>query len=201
MMSSYWWSIWFQPKETLSRLLEAVPVPGVLTLAMISGIAHTMGIQTLGFFSPMLFVLAVLWGMVAGVIGLYAAAWLLRVTGRWLGGQATPEAMRVVMAWAGVPMVTLWFASVLLGALGVFVLHPWLYVLIRVVGSVWGFAILLSGLMLVQAFDVPKAFGNLALMVACTVLPVVLLVGFLTWLGLSNAMQLPGLSPGDMSLF
>jgi hypothetical protein len=58
-------------------------------------------------------------GPVVGLINLYLYGWLLRVTGRWLGGTAYPIEVRAALAWSAVPR--LWGAILLVFQLALIV--------------------------------------------------------------------------------
>ncbi|HEY1011718.1 MAG TPA: YIP1 family protein, partial [Herpetosiphonaceae bacterium] len=85
----------------------------VIALAAASGAAGSLGNALENHFTgnralPLMagLFIALLLGPLFGVIGLYLSAGLVRWTGSWLGGVATPDEARAAVAWATVP--TLW---------------------------------------------------------------------------------------------
>jgi hypothetical protein len=56
---------------------------------------------------PKIFYKVVKIGPICGMALLYLSSWLLRWTGKWIGGQASPINIRAAMAWSCVPGIWL----------------------------------------------------------------------------------------------
>lgn len=180
-----WSSMWTQPRETVRQLVLAGHDGRVLLLASLAGIAEVLArasSRNMGdsFAFSNILVLAVLLGPVAGLGALYFWSWLTARTGRWLGGVADADALRVPIAWGGLPAaasLALWaVAIVLLGpdlftaqtprvdanpALGLFLM---LVAVGWIVLGIWSVVLLAKGVAEVQGFaSAWRGFGNLVL--------------------------------------
>jgi len=111
---SPWVSIFTRTRATMRQILDENPRRLVHMLAMVGGVAETIGSHIPDmppFFTPtlgQLVVVKVILGAVAGLALLYifgAAVWL---TGRMLGGKGTFVEVRAATAWSNVP--ALWGA-------------------------------------------------------------------------------------------
>ena len=114
---SPWVSIFTRTRATMRQILDENPRRLVHLLAMLGGVAETLGSHIPDmppFFTPSLGVLVivkVILGAVVGLAMLYvfgAAVWL---TGRMLGGKGTFVDVRAATAWSNVPAlwgVLLW---------------------------------------------------------------------------------------------
>ncbi len=188
-------SIWLHPRDTIRRIVATDPRRYVLTIVMLAGIfgaldrlsARNAG-DLLSFQTILL--LAVIIGPLGGIIGLYVSAALLRWTGRWIGGTATPEALRAAIAWGGLPLLAgnlLWLPALAIGGQDIFtaemantsgsaalvLLAIWL---VQMVGAVWALFTGLHCLGEVQGFSAWKALGNAVLAGLVILVPLLLLV-------------------------
>jgi len=103
-----WKSMWLQPRLTIRYLLSKDPTYMVVLLAIISGIYQSLdqaATQSKGDTSSLGMILgsSLVGGVMGGMIGLFLFSWLQSVTGRWLGGVANSEQVRLVYAWSTVP--------------------------------------------------------------------------------------------------
>jgi len=107
-----WWRIWIQPRQTIRYLIETDPKMHFWVLVFFYGIirAIDLGMQAqLGeSFTPSqvaMFILVA--GPLSGILGIYFTGALLELVSRLLGGQAEGQHIRMVLAWATIPMVVL----------------------------------------------------------------------------------------------
>jgi len=112
-----WLTIWLSPRKTIRRIVDTNPEYMVIPLAVFSGVYRVLdraSKQGLGDSFPLtwILVLALLGGLVGGVISLYLTAALFRWTGSWLGGQATSKEVRCAVAWSSIPDVLLLVAFI-----------------------------------------------------------------------------------------
>jgi Yip1 domain len=103
-------TIWTRPRQTIRAIVETDPTRHVLILTVLQGIALALmraSTQKLGdhFTFPAVLAMVVGLGSLVGLAALYGVAWILALTGRWLGGRAQPERFRAAIAWSSVPMV------------------------------------------------------------------------------------------------
>ena len=176
-----WTSIWFRPRATIQHIVDTELEKQVVALAALSGIVQALDNasgRSLGDALPFPVVLglAFILGPIFGLIGVYLWAWLLRWTGRWLGGQATLPQLRTAIAWGSIPMIA---AGVPL-LLSLLLLGPELFteqtprldaeptrslvflglVVVQLVMVLWGIVTLLKTVAQVQGFSVWRAFVN-----------------------------------------
>ncbi len=140
-----WRLIWTSPLKTLRSIADTDSSRGFLLIAILFGIApqifpanpwtfkfgvyfnlladnpftHTDSIESFVIMTAMSLVLLTIAGFVNGVLGFFLLAALLRWTGKLLGGKATSEQLRVVIAWASVPLIVMLVpAAISAGAFG-----------------------------------------------------------------------------------
>ena len=105
-----WLSIWTAPRATLRRILATDARRRVLPIAALLGVAQALGAaaaRPLGDTVPAgtLLAGALLAGPLLGVAWIRVMGFLVRLTGRWLGGRGDPVAVRAALAWSSVPLV------------------------------------------------------------------------------------------------
>jgi len=191
-----WISIWSRPRATLRHILETDPRRAVYRLAALGGISGCLsGARQPGFGDtyPVAMVLAValLGGVVAGVVGIQIGAALIGMTGRWLGGRGGRTEVIAALAWANVPAawgLALWLPrAALLGGESFQALpvslegNPpaaLLFLLLQgleVVVALWGLVILLKCVAEAHGFTAWRAFLALVLMILVLAVPFALI--------------------------
>jgi hypothetical protein len=100
-----WLKIWVRPRETIRNYLSSEhPERGMIWLAVLSGYlngldnasSREMG-DKVGSMSQ-IFLGYALGGVLGSLIFLYLGAWVLKVTGRWIGGEGTTPEIRTAIA-------------------------------------------------------------------------------------------------------
>jgi hypothetical protein len=117
-----WASMWTQPRNTVRQLMLEGEDGRVLLLAGLAGVAQVLeraAGRNMGDAVPLSNILlaAILMGVPAGLGGLYFWSWLTARIGRWLGGAADADALRVPIAWGTLPAaagVAVWVVAILL---------------------------------------------------------------------------------------
>jgi len=191
-----WLSIWTRPRKTIQRIVETDPEKHVVALAALGGVVQSLSEASnrdLGDRVGVLTILAValIAGSIAGVIGVYLSAVLLRWTGKWIGGNASTVNLRAAMAWGYVPIIAvgvLWIPLVLLLGREAFASQtPYmnqssglaLAVLVAgvlfVVAAVWTMVVVLKAIGQVQGFSAWKALGNSVLTGLVIVVPIIVI--------------------------
>lgn len=175
-------SIWRQPTATLRYILAQCPDKYVTVLLVLGGIARAVGRasqQNMGDRNSTagILLMAVLMGGLTGWITYYVYAWGMRLAGEWLGGHASSEQLRTVLAWALIPTVVglvLTIPQAVIFGDDLFRSTPTdtsafaenarlAFGLAEVVLAVWAVVILVCGLRLVQGFSVGRALANMVL--------------------------------------
>jgi signal peptidase I len=102
-------SVWSNPRDTIDRVLAANPGQHVLLLAILGTTSRALVwlVAESGSTSVLLdwriILAAILFGVVAGILGIYIGAFLFKWTAKPLGGHASMTAIRAALAWASVP--------------------------------------------------------------------------------------------------
>ncbi|WP_240911109.1 Yip1 family protein [Paludisphaera soli] len=170
-------TIWTRPRETIRRILESDPSYLVIPLSLAAGVAKVLDAASWRHDGgrlqmPTILAMAMIFGPLTGVFGLYLAGWLLSWSGRVLGGVAEPEATRAALAWSLVPTVaSLTVSAVQLAFLGDamfrnspgpaagtgrFLLATWA---IHIFLGVWSLLLLLIGLSEAHRISMARALG------------------------------------------
>lgn len=195
--SNPWLSMWFSPRATMGRIAAHDPEAMVFFLASIGGISglvdhaaeRHLGDQ-LGW--PVIVLLAVIFGPVTGVLGVYFSGWLLRLTGRWIGGRGTPEGVRAAIAWSNLPTLAVLLlripeialfgqdlftrtAPAISQSLGLRMILSG-FVLAQGGLALWALVLLVLGLSAVHRFSAWRALGNLALAGLVLSIPVIVVM-------------------------
>ncbi|MEM1262382.1 MAG: YIP1 family protein [Pseudomonadota bacterium] len=195
-------TIWLRPGETVRAIAHENPGYRVFSLPIIAGfcvLPSTALLNPRSIDEPVGFLMGSIFafGPLLELLQLFVGAYLLRVTGAWLGGSASSTRLQTTIAWSNVPIVVL-------GIIGIAVLfassaiafenEEWLswgstpainlvgfaLVALQVVFVVWSGLIFLTGLAALQRFSLARAIVNAALawgIVASAIVAVLLLSG------------------------
>lgn len=159
-------------------------------------------------------------GPVVELLQVFVGAYLIRLTGSWLGGKAGSTGLQAAIVWGNLPIAVMTVLGIV--AVGFSVIHTglaeeplrwgqspvitglgWTLVAMQAVLLVWSFAILVSGVAVLQGFSRVRAVFNalLAWFVAAALLALATIaLGLsdkLAWLFFSGASELAGIhAPG-----
>lgn len=193
-----WLSIWTHPRRTIRQVLEDdVEQDRVLLLAALGGIQNALdqaSERSMGDTIPIGFILviAVVFGSLGGILGMYVMAALIQFTQRLFGGTASAYEIRAVYAWSNVPMIpmlALWLLTLLLWGDGLFrsdflepggtvldVVYLFSFIGVALILVIWGVVIFLLGLSEVQRYGVVKALLNSIVAFLVILVPILLLM-------------------------
>jgi hypothetical protein len=190
--------IWTVPLATLSFILAKCPDKHVTVLLILGGAVRALDRVVRQHDASKQVVangitIGVILGALSGWLTYYCYAWGLSLTGSWLGGRATTDQLRTILAWALVPSVAslaLLFPQVALLEDGSFRREYGAYftegssVLMlcwigQLVLNIWSVVILLKGIALVQGFGLGKSTLNMLLPGALIVLAILLIAKLL----------------------
>jgi hypothetical protein len=115
-------TIWTRPRATIRGIVDTHPTLHVIPLAMISGVVQALNRASMRnagdqLSTSTILIGALIGGSIGGLLGLYIGGWFVRITGKWLGGQARGEEVRAAIAWSGVPVlvtIPIWVISLAL---------------------------------------------------------------------------------------
>ena len=211
-------SIWFHPTRTIAFIAHENPAYRLFILPVAAGLvtlptAALFGDKdadiTIGFAWASL----VAFGPIAELLQVFVGAYLIRLTGAWLGGQAGSASIQAAIVWGNVPIAAMTLIGI--AALVYSFLHDelaaepllwgespqvlvagWALLALQVVLVAWSFAIFLRGIAVVQGFSIGRALLNaiLAWSIAALVLTVMAvslgLADKLNWLFFAGAAEL-----------
>ena len=188
-----WFSIWTKPRETIQSIVNRNPEYLVIPLAALAGVSEALdkaSTKSVGdsLSLPGVFLLAVVAGSISGIIGLYIFGYLLKVTGKWLGGQSDAQNIRTAIAWSSVPVIwalLLWVPELLIFGNDLFTsptprveAHPYVYfgfLGVELVIAIWSLMIFFKCLGQVQGFSAWRGLGSAVLALVLVLVPFLLL--------------------------
>ena len=170
-------AFWLRPISTLRHVLVHCPDKHVSVLLALGGVVRVVNRllsagQVNQLFGPDSNGLPFAIGALSGWLTLYVYAWGLSITGDWLGGQATTDTCKTVVAWALLPSIA---TLLLLGPekllfdqhlLGFPTWAHWLetfLLLARLGCTAWSVITLVNGIRLAQQFGLVRAVVNVLL--------------------------------------
>ncbi|MBI5821045.1 MAG: YIP1 family protein [Verrucomicrobia bacterium] len=188
MTPSPFLTIWLSPRETIRRIVEWNPNYCVTWLACLAGVGQVLdrsALRNLGDTMPLalFFAIAFVLGPLIGVLRLWISSCLIGWTGRWIGGTASLQQLRVAVAWGMTPEVfalLLFIPAWLIAGRELFTkhtpyldAHPGLLMMLAAIGAVelilgiWSYAITCSTVAEVQGYrSAWRGLGNLVLALA-----------------------------------
>ncbi|HEY1850134.1 MAG TPA: YIP1 family protein [Candidatus Binataceae bacterium] len=195
-----WFTIWYEPRSTIRRIVDADAHRFVVGIAFVSGamaaIYSQVAVSTVNiselphlphFGTIGLTVGAIISGVLS-VISLYGLAALYRWSGHILGGTATRVEMRSALAWAEVPGLYLGLANIVAALIGFegpgapSVLSA--SGIVDSIAGIWIFVILLKCIGEVHHFSAWRALGAIILGFLAMIAVVVAIVGAI-WLAVA----------------
>ena len=178
-----WATMWTSPRSTIRNIVNVNPSYGVFYLAWIYALQAYFFFASywsfgLSFsFFPILLA-GLLLAPLMGWIWVYFTGWILHLTGRWLGGQASMSHLRAAAAWSKLPAsisLAMWLILMITGRNFVFIhgvsgpstlfIHFILFIL-----SIWSFVLLILSVQEVQGFAILRSILN------------VIFAGLLSWM-------------------
>lgn len=178
-----WMHIWWAPQETLRAIVDKDPARGFFPLSCIYGFLfawHLMLQVSAIAFIPLwaLLVGTLLLSPLLGMVAIYVISWLLHISGRLIGGKSDFSRVRTAYVWSTAPdifKIGLWLLGFWRGfggaEWGLFYVSGYsvevvsfVMVIERVI-SIWGWIILMNGLVVVQGFSLWRACLNVLIVI------------------------------------
>ncbi len=175
-------SIWFHPAKTIAFIAHENPGYRLFVLPIAAGLVT---LPTAALFASedleitIGFVLASLlaFGPIGELLQVFIGAYLIRLTGAWLGGKAASPSIQTAIVWGNVPIVAMtilgivalifsffhsefaeeplrWGQSPTVSAIG------WGLLVLQAALIVWSIVIFLKGVAVVQGFSLRRAVLN-----------------------------------------
>jgi len=115
---SPWISIWTNPGPTIRDIIDTNPKLAFRSLSFIYGLSfllpYTISLAVyLKSYLFLSFLLPLIIAPFFGALLIYFYSWILRFTGKWLGGKAPKEHVRAAFAWSCVPLLPQIFLTIL----------------------------------------------------------------------------------------
>lgn len=191
-----WRTLWSRPRATIRQIVATQPERHVVMLAAVGGIFQWLDQATLratGDQLPLHMILAaaLIVGPISGIITLYLLGFLIALTGRWLGGTASPLHMRAALGWynwPGICIGLLWIPQLALAGHESFTsktpridADPGLYAAVTLISipkfllGIWAAIILCMCIGQLQGFSAWKGLGNVVLAMLTFFLPLMAL--------------------------
>ncbi|OGN64164.1 MAG: hypothetical protein A3E80_06005 [Chlamydiae bacterium RIFCSPHIGHO2_12_FULL_49_9] len=171
-----WLSMWSQPRSTIRAIVHINPSYGVIYLASmyaLQGFLYFSNLWSAGLSLPLYAIVlsALVLSPLVGMAWIYMDAFVLGLTGRWLGGDAMPSHLRSVLAWSKIPFsinLLMWFILLGTNSEAAFILDGGepssLFInFITFVVSIWSFVLLTQSLREIQGFSISRSIANIAL--------------------------------------
>jgi len=199
-----WLHLWTRPRQVIRDILNGENSRrNILILAGVSGILRALDqatIRALGdqMGTATILLMSLIFGFIGGLISLYLISWIMKFTGKWIGGQASFHEVLTATAWSNVILIwvgLLWIPKLLLYGHEMFTTatptmdaNPTLklllviFGLIEVILSFWAVVVYILTLSEVQKFSGWMALLNviLALVIAFVVIfALTLIIGLL----------------------
>ncbi len=175
-------SIWFRPAETIASIAHDNPGYRLFLLPIVAGFAI---LPTMALFatddddtrSGFLLSSLVAFGPVIEVLQVFVGAWLIRITGVWLGGRAGATSIQTTIAWCNLPIAILALLGLGLTMLSALLMETtnvplwwnqsaatatvgWFLFALQTALVGWSLVILISGLAAVQGYSMWRAALN-----------------------------------------
>ena len=107
-----WVNLWVKPRETIRKILNTDPKRLILWLAILAGICASLTFTAYSWYPPrttlhasLLIGTLVILGALFGIIHLYFTAWLLTLTGSWVGGKGNFIDVKCAVGWSNYPFI------------------------------------------------------------------------------------------------
>lgn len=175
-------SIWFHPARTIAFIAHENPGYRLFVLPVAAGLvtvptAALFGDAYLGDSIGFAWASLVAFGPIAELLQVFVGAYLIRLTGAWLGGQAGSTSIQAAIVWGNVPIVAMTLFGVLAlvfsffysefaetplewGQSPVALAVGWALVFMQAMLVMWSLVIFLKGVAAVQGFTVGRAVLN-----------------------------------------
>ena len=175
---SPWRTVWFSPRLTIRRIIDAVERPSFVLVVAVACVSSALGgVQQdeTGAISAAASTMPVIVGGLQLVFGVLIGPFILAFVGGMLGGEADPTELRHAVAWSYVPTVValvFWIPALMFlpGAAEIAAdedsgtaIGAALGVTGVLTCGLWSIVILIAMIAEVQRFSVVKAIANVAL--------------------------------------
>ena len=188
-----WLSMWTRPRATIQSIIERDPERSVILLAAPSGISQALdkaSTKDAGDTYPLGAVLmfSIMGGVISGIITLYIGGFLLKHTGRWLGGNGSGVNVRAAIAWSSVPVawgLLIWIPELVIFGEGLFTSSAesiaanqtlyFSFLAVEFAIAIWALVLMFKSLGQVHGFSAWRALGSSVIAICVVVVPLLLI--------------------------
>ena len=203
MERSPWLTIWTEPRATIAQIVAHQPNRSLWLLGAIYGFCSLMNLFQAAEIGEVMktgpaLILVILLAPIWGYVNFSVWSWFVRWVGKCLKGQGSFAALRAAYAWSAVPLIVnvpLWLLMVVLFGHQLFLnfsdsylftnsqrLVIFLFLITKVIVSIWSLVIYLNALAEVQKFSILKAIFNVLLTGALLVVLTLVVWNFFFWI-------------------
>ncbi|WLD93098.1 Yip1 family protein [Alkalihalobacillus sp. AL-G] len=192
-------TLWVKPRETTRQILDSNNSKFYICLVILAGISGALnnaveqGAGDEQSF-PFTMILAMILGILGGLLSWYIVSLILYWTGTWIGGEATREQIKIAFGWSNFYIILtmlLWIINILMFGQDLFTSENQNSTAIMYIGileliiGIWSFIVLVKMIAEAQHFSVWKGLGNILLTILVVMVPLAILGGIISLLILS----------------
>ena len=187
--------IWFRPTDTLNFIINKCPEKYVTVFIVLGALVNSIDkalIRNSNADKTLIEVLplAIIFGLLLGWISFYIYAFVLSITGEFIGGKSQPKEFRTILGWALIPLIStlillipkiLIFGDDLLlknyyNESVLLTITYFSFTVLEFILGIWSLIILVKGVMIIQEFRLGKSILNIILPILIILIPVFLIV-------------------------
>ncbi len=197
-----WLRMWTAPRQTIRSIVQKNPKQGFIWLSVVYGfpaLLHLAQSRSLGDVISLaaIFIGALLFSPLIGMLGITVSSALFYWTGKWLGGKAPFLHVRAAVSWSNIPNVAtsaIWLLLMALFGRGLFVnafiMAPMpgflgfvacALCLLQLGLWIWSFVLFLKAFGEVQGFSAWKALVNVIMLIVLVLIVSWLAMLFVWW--------------------
>ena len=177
--------IWVNPRPIFKLINHFRYEKHLTILLVLAGITNAFDRSEASFLNSsdsigITIVGSIVGGALFGWISFYIYSFLIRFTGKWLGGQADTDSILRVLAYSAIPsistLILIIFKLFLVGSDLFENVLTYGFTIIESILGIWTFVLSVVGISEVQQFSIGKAILNILLPVIILVVPIALLI-------------------------
>ncbi len=175
-----WVSMLTKPRQTIQYIIDSNPKKHVVWLAIIGGILTNLN-KSINEYSSIEDAISTIFilGPLSGIFSLYISGLLIYLTGTWLKGKGTGEAIRAAYAWSILPV--LWSMPLFIITLCMATYNfTWPLLTCRIFVFLWYLVTISKALAQVQGFK--SAWMGFLNIILASIIPTILLLALILFM-------------------
>lgn len=175
-----WVNIWVRPRQTMRAILNTNPRRWIILLALLSGLVSTLVLwleypQRQDYHQPIFIIALLVFGSLVGLLHLYFASWLLRLTGSWIGGKGTFTEVKSAVGWGYYPFIVVGILNILALLLFKYPVLYFVMIMIYLAVAIWAMIIYFKLLGEAHQFSAWRALAAALIMSALVFATVIII--------------------------